>query len=281
MPEPTRIIALDLDGTLLSSDKELSAVNLAALQRAAAAGIEIVPTTGRFYGGMPQVIRDLPFIRYVITVNGAEVADLRTGEVLYRAELPWRQAVDIMRFLDGYPVIYDCYQGNEAFMTAAQKERIDEMTSSPHYRKMLWELRQPVPELKEVLTERKTDVQKVQFFTRRTEVRQQLMEELPLRFSRLCVSSSLSDNVEINQLHANKGEALRALTRHIGLKREQTLAFGDGLNDLSMLRQAGIGVAMSNACAEAKALAQWIAPSCDEDGVAHGINRFCFGEASY
>lgn len=281
MPEPIQIIALDLDGTLLNSDKELSAVNLAALQRAAAAGIEIVPTTGRFYGGMPQVIRDLPFIRYVITVNGAEVADLRTGEVLYRAELPWRQAVDIMRFLDGYPVIYDCYQGNEAFMTAAQKERIDEMTSSPHYRKMLRELRQPVPELKGVLTERKTDVQKVQFFTRHTEVRQQLMEELPLRFSQLCVSSSLSDNVEINQLHANKGEALRALTRHMGLKREQTLAFGDGLNDLSMLREAGIGVAMSNACAEAKALAQWIAPSCDEDGVAHGINKFCFGEASY
>lgn len=281
MPEPIRIIALDLDGTLLSSGKELSAVNLAALQRAAAAGIEIVPTTGRFYGGMPQVIRDLPFIRYVITVNGAEVADLRTGEVLYRAELPWQQAVDIMRFLDGYPVIYDCYQGNEAFMTAAQKERIDEMTSSPHYRKMLRELRQPVPELKRVLTERKTDVQKVQFFTRHTEVRQQLMKELPLRFSQLYVSSSLSDNVEINQLHANKGEALRALTRHMGLKREQTLAFGDGLNDLSMLREAGIGVAMSNACAEAKALAQWIAPSCDEDGVAHGINKFCFGEASY
>lgn len=281
MHEPIRIIALDLDGTLLNSDKELSAGNLAALQRAAAAGIEIVPTTGRFYGGMPQVIRDLPFIRYVITVNGAEVADLRTGEIIYRAELPWQQAADIMRYLDGYPVIYDCYQGNEAFMTSAQKEHIDEMTSSPHYRKMLRELRQPVPELKGFLSERKTDVQKVQFFTRHAGVRQQLMEELPLRFGRLCVSSSLSDNVEINQLHANKGEALCALTRHLGLKKGQTIAFGDGLNDLTMLKEAGIGVAMSNACGEALALADWVAPSCDEDGVAHGINRFCFGGASH
>ena len=57
-----RIIALDLDGTLLNSDKELSERNYRALEAAAARGIEIVPTTGRFYDGMPAVIRDLPFV---------------------------------------------------------------------------------------------------------------------------------------------------------------------------------------------------------------------------
>ena len=88
MRKPVGIIALDLDGTLLNSDKELSPGNRAALERAAEAGYEIVPTTGRFYGGMPQVIRELPFVRYVITINGAEVADRRTGEVMYRAEIP-------------------------------------------------------------------------------------------------------------------------------------------------------------------------------------------------
>ena len=114
MPDPIRIIALDLDGTLLNSNKELTAGNLAALERAAAAGIEIVPTTGRFFGGMPKLIQDLPFIHYAITINGAEVADLRTGEVIYKAELPWQQAIDLMTMLDGYPVIYDCYQNNAA-----------------------------------------------------------------------------------------------------------------------------------------------------------------------
>jgi len=105
------------------------------------------------------------------------------------------------------------------------------------------------------------------------------MQEIPKRFENLCVSSSVADNVEINQARANKGEALLALAAHLGLKREQTIAFGDGLNDLSMLEQAGIGVAMANACDEAKAIADWIAPSCDEDGVARGIYKFCFGEA--
>lgn len=279
MPDPIRIIALDLDGTLLNSNKELSSTNLAALERAAAHGIEVVPTTGRFYGGMPQVIRDLPFVRYAITINGAEVADLRTGEVIYKAEIPWGQAVEMMTMLDEHPVIYDCYQGNEAFMTAALKEHIDTTISSPHYRKMVHELRQPVPELKAFLTERKMGVQKVQFFTKYPDLRLRLMAEMPHQYDNLCVSSSVSDNAEINQVHANKGEALLALAAHLGLKREQTIAFGDGLNDLSMLKEAGIGVAMANACNEAKEIADWIAPSCDEDGVAGGIDKFCFGEA--
>ena len=272
------IIALDLDGTLLNSNKELSAGNLAALQRAANAGIEIVPTTGRFYGGMPAVIRELPFVRYVITINGAQVADLKTGEVIYKAEIPWQQAIDIMTLLDEHPVIYDCYQDNAAWMTAEQKNHIDRIVASPHYRKMLHELRQPVPELKAVLAERKKDVQKVQFFTDLPELWTRMMKELPERFENLCVSSSVSDNIEINQAHANKGEALYALADHLGVEHQATLAFGDGLNDLSMLKAAGIGVAMANAEPEAKEAADWITLSCDEDGVAHGINKYCFDE---
>ncbi|MBQ9992398.1 MAG: HAD family hydrolase [Firmicutes bacterium] len=269
------IIALDLDGTLLNSQKELSEQNRHALEMAAKAGWEIVPTTGRFYGGMPEAIRELPFVRYVITINGAQAADLGTGEIIYTAELPCQQAIDIMSFLDRYPVIYDCYQTNDAFMTAALKEKINEMASSPHYRKMLHELRKPVPELKAFLRDRNLGVQKVQFFTNKPELRLQLMKELPQRFENLCVSSSVIDNVEINQHHANKGEALQALAKHLGLRREQTIAFGDGLNDLSMLQQAGIGIAMENACAEAKAVADWLAPSCDDNGVAEGIKKFC------
>lgn len=278
MPE-YKLIALDLDGTLLNSDKQLTRTNAEALCRAAERGIEIVPTTGRFYGALPEAIRALPFLHYAITINGAQVADLRTGEVIYRAELPWRQAVELMTALDALPVIYDCYQENAAYMTAAHKERIDEMAASPHYRKMLHELREGVPELKAFLASRGRDVQKVQLFTNRPEVRTMLLRELPHRFDGLSVSSAVEDNVEINQLRANKGAALLALAAHLGLRREETMAFGDGLNDLTMLREAGLGVAMANACGEALAAADAVTASCDEDGVALGIQRYCFGEA--
>lgn len=273
--QPIRMIAVDLDGTLLTSDKEFSSANRMALERAAAAGIEIVPTTGRLYDAIPAAIRALAFIRYVITVNGAEVTDLKTGETIHKAEIPRQQAIEIMKRLDEHPVIYDCYQDNEAWMTAAQKLHIDRMVRSSHYRKMLHELRKPVPELKAFLSERNQDVQKVQFFTDRSDIRLQLLQQLPHWFNELCVSSSVADNVEINQIHANKGEALLALAAHLGVRREQIAAFGDGLNDLSMLQAAGIGIAMENACDAVKAVADRITGTCDADGVAYGIDRFC------
>ena len=276
MPEPIRIIALDLDGTLLNSDKQLTDRTRAALERAARAGIEIVPTTGRFYGAMPQIIRELPFVRYTITINGAEVADLQTGQVIYKAELPWQQAVEIMSFLDTLPVLYDCYMDNAAFMTAAFRDRIDELVSIPHYQKMLRELRKPVPELKAFVAGQQHGIQKMQFFTNLPDLRLKMLEELPRLFDGLSVSSAVVDNVEINQTHANKGEALMALASHLGVPREGVMSFGDGLNDLTMLHAAGVGVAMANACPEAKEAADHITLSCDEDGVAAAIETLCF-----
>lgn len=269
------LIALDLDGTLLNSKKELSNRNFAALNRAAKMGIEIVPTTGRFYGGMPEVIRNLDFVNYAITVNGAEAVEKKTGKVIYRAELPYKQAVEIMELLDTLPVIYDCFMDGAGWMTAALKEKIDETVEDPHYVKMLHELRRPVPELKEFLLQRQQDVQKVQFFTRDLALRRELLSTLGTRFPGLSVSSSMPQNVEINQENANKGQAVLALAKHLGLSPENTMAFGDGLNDMTMIRAAGMGIAMKNGCDTLRRAADYITCENDLDGVAEAIERFC------
>ena len=267
------IIALDLDGTLLNSNKELTEGNLRALYRAHEAGFAIVPTTGRFYGGMPRFIRDLPFLRYAITINGAAVADILTGEVIYRAEIPLARALAIYEMMDNEAVIYDCYQGNDAFMSASHKERIDEMVTNAHYRQLVHSLRKPVPDLKEYLRKKGEDVQKVQMFMPDLALRKRLMKELAEIFEDLIVTSAVTVNVEINDGRAHKGAALLALADYLGLRREDTYAFGDGLNDLTMLRDAGVGFAMANAEPEAKAVADRVTLSCDEDGVAYGIDE--------
>ena len=272
------IIALDLDGTLLNSKKELSEGNLAALKKAADAGWEIVPTTGRFYGGMPDFIRGLPFVHYAITINGAYVEDLLEGNEIYTAEMPYKQAIDIMKYLDKLPVIYDCYMDNDAFMTEALKAKVDEIVENPRIRKMFYDLRKPVPELKEFLENRGQDVQKIQFFTKDADLRLHLLEELPKVFENIAVSSSSPQNIEINQAKATKGLALIALAEYLGLDRSKTIAMGDGLNDTSMLEEAGIGIAMANGCDEALDAADWVTSHCDEDGVAKAIEKYCFNE---
>ncbi|MBR2027926.1 MAG: HAD family phosphatase [Oscillospiraceae bacterium] len=272
------IIALDLDGTLLDSDKKLSPVNRAVLEHADREGWAIVPTTGRFYGAIPQIVRELPFIHFAITVNGAEVADLSSGEIIYKAEIPYTQAIEMMEYMDNYPLIYDCYQGGESFMTASMKEKIDEMTDDAQYRKMLKELRRPVNELKAFLAERKQDIQKTQFVTYDVDVHKELMNMLPEKFDNIVLSVTAKNNIEINNIRANKGEALWALADYLGVARECTVSFGDAQNDISMIKAAGTGIAMSNACDEIKAVADFITLSNDEDGVAYGINKFCLNK---
>ena len=272
-PDDIRLIALDLDGTLLNSAKELTPRSRAALAAAAEAGIEIVPSTGRFYGGIPEAVRALPFVRYTITINGAQVYDARGGCAIFSADIPLEESLDIMAFLDPLPVIYDCYQDNWGWMSAGMQERAADFAPDGHYLDMIRRLRTGVPELKAFLRDRGRGVQKIQLFTRDMPLRERLLEEIGSRYPALAVSSSVANNIEINHERANKGEALLFLAGRLGLDRRQTMAFGDGSNDLRMLEAAGTGVAMGNARPEVLAAADLIAPDCDSEGVAAVIEE--------
>ena len=268
-----RLIALDLDGTLLNSDKTLTSRSRAALTAASRAGIEIVPATGRFYMGMPEVIRELPFVRYAITINGAQVFDVQTGESVYSADIPLDEALSLFSFLDTLPVIYDCYVDNWGYMTENMWKNAEDYISYIHSLHMVRDLRTPVPELKAFLKEQNRPVQKAQLFTRDTPLRDRLVGTLAEKYPRLAVTTSLPNNIEINSCDADKGKALLALAEYLQTGRDQTMAFGDGLNDLSMIRTAGTGVAMANAHPDVKAAANLITDDCDSDGVAKVIEQ--------
>ena len=275
-PEDIKIICLDLDGTLLNSKKELSPRNAAALARAAAAGVEIVPTTGRFFTGMPQFIQDLPYLHYAITVNGAQVYDIGKDCAVARNEMPLETALRIMEYLDNLPVAYDCYQNNWGYMSRDFWEKIDDYTPDPHYREMVRRLRTPVDDLKTWLKERGQDIQKSQFFIADLSLKEQLMKDLSAAFPEAAVTTSVPNNVEINDVNCHKGRALCQLADYLNIPVSQTIAFGDGSNDTTMIRQAGIGVCMENGCEASKEAADIIAPPCDEDGVAVILEKMGF-----
>lgn len=271
-----RIILLDLDGTLLTREKQLSGANRAALERAADMGIWIVPSTGRFYEGIPAVVRELPFVRYAVTINGAQVYDAAEKRVLHRAEIPPEAAERVFDRLDTLPVIYDCFLDGWGYMDAENYARIDRFIEDPRVNRMVKELRRPVEHFREFIRRENRPLQKIQMFFRDMDRRREALESLAREFPDMAVTSSISNNIEINDRAATKGEALRFLCRYLGLEIRDTMAFGDGSNDMSMIQAAGIGVAMANADPGLKAAADFVTDTNDADGVAKAIERFCF-----
>lgn len=263
-----RLIAFDLDGTLLTSDKQLTDKTRTALQAAHEKGILLVPSTGRFFDGMPTVVRGLPFIRYAITINGAVVYDREEGRELSRTMIPWERAIDVYRFLDDYDLIYDCYDTNGGFMTRSMQERAADYAPNDYYLERIFTWRKPVEDLKAFLTEQEKDVAKIQMFFRNMDLRDQLLHELPEHFPDLAVATSISNNIEINHAQATKGVALTKMAAALNIPIEATVAFGDDLNDLSMLEAAGCAVAMGNAKEGVKRVADIITEDNDHEGVA-------------
>ena len=269
-----KLIAFDLDGTLLNDNKELTAENRIALLEAADKGIHLVPATGRFSGAMPEFFRDLP-IRYAIFMNGALIYDLHEQKVLDEVLVSWEQGIEVFRYFEWLPVIYDCYVDNKAFMSAAHRPYIAEHALNEHFLWMMRDLRTTVPELKEFLAEKKTDIQKLQvyFQPQHYPLRAQLLENL--KIPGISISSSIANNLELNHQNATKGHALQKLSAMLNIPIESTMSFGDSSNDLTMIQMAGIGVAMENGIESVRNVADYVTGNCNDSGLAAAIRKFC------
>ena len=269
-----RILSFDLDGTFLDDNKGIPPENLRALEAAAERGVWIVPATGRIVAGLPDVLRTLPFMRYYITANGSFVYDLREDRAVARAEIPLDRALEFYRFADGIDALYDCYQDNWGYMTERMYHEALRVIPNAGVRELIVKLRTPVPELKEYLSAKGADLQKLQLFFTDMDLRQRMIDELPGRFPDLAFSTSMPFNIEINAQTATKGNALLALCRHLGIDPAQALALGDGTNDSDMLRAAGVGVAMANADEAVKAAADYVTGSNNDAGFAQAVEKF-------
>ena len=273
-----KLILTDLDGTLLRDDKSLSPANRAALVRAAAQGAEVVVATGRFFGGIPQELLELPFLRYFILMNGAKVYDRREDRVLYRSEIPLAQAERVMDLLEPLDCTVDCYQNDVGWMERRYFDHLDYYVTDPVSRAMVRSHRRPVDDLRAQVRAGGDTVQKMQAYFPHLELRPQVMALLRREVPGVVQSISLPTNLELNAAGATKGAALAELCRALGVDPLDTAAFGDGTNDVSMLAAAGVGVAMANGAPETRQAADLVTASNQEDGVAMVLDRWFAAE---
>ena len=269
-----KLILTDLDGTLLTCEKTLSPGNRAALERAARAGAEIVVATGRIYRGIPAEVRDLPFLRYFILMNGAKVWDRREDRVLYRAEIPLATAERVFDDLASVEATVDCYLNDDGYMPQYYLDRLEHYIHDPESLRLVRATRHGRADFRAFVRSSGCGVQKIQCYFPDLQERARVKTWLEGRYPQLVLSMSMTENLELNDARATKGHALLALCAALGADPGEAAAFGDGTNDLSMLRTAGVGVAMANAHPDTKAAADLITGDNQKDGVAQVLNRW-------
>ena len=270
-----KLIALDLDGTLLTTDKRITARTRAAIEECEKRGIEIVPATGRAMRAVPAEILELPGVRYGIFTNGASVWDIREEKSIAAQYIDWQTALKAIEILERYPMLYDLYIEGRGICEAQFLERLEEFGVPPENCRIIRSSRQPVPNLIAYLKEFHPPVQKINLIFREKAVKAEVRRELS-QIDALSVTSSLPWNLEVNAQGATKGGGLERLRAHLNISREETMAFGDGENDLPMLQAAGLGIAMENGADFLKKQADII--TLTNDRVAAAIEQSALGE---
>lgn len=268
-----KMIGLDLDGTLFTDKKELLPYTKQILDKAVKQGIIILAATGRPFTGIPQELRNHPGIRYALTTNGARVVDIWSKKILSEHLLPWEKAKKALETLRKYDTLQEVYFDGQGYADTDKLENISRYHQNPHMWEYVRNTRKSVPDVMALAAKRKQDMDKVQALFADPEEQKAAWEELGKQEG-IVLASSLGYNIEINASGVNKGTALIELGNMLGIKREEIMACGDGDNDIEMLKEAGLGVAMGNADEMVKAAADYITLTNQEEGAAKAIEKF-------
>ncbi|GMO18927.1 MAG: Cof-type HAD-IIB family hydrolase [Spirochaetaceae bacterium] len=268
-----KLIALDLDDTLLRTDLTISPKTKNALKKAISRGVIVVFATGRVPNALRNYVKLLGLHKsegYLICGNGTQIINSRSGALVDEARLPSKAALAAFDLADAEDFCVQIYDGNNIIVS-----RRNEFSDADE---KLTGMKQLIPEnFRELLVERgayKLVIPADPMLLRPLEeiLRNVLSEEVTL-------FTSKPYYLEILPPACDKGAALAKVAAKLGVKQNEVMAFGDSMNDEAMIRWAGCGVAMCNGDDRIKSSARLVTEkSNDEDGIALVIERYVLGQ---
>ncbi len=284
MNHVVKLIAVDLDGTLLNEDKKISKRNLDAIKNAQAQGIEIVVATGRAHFDVEAILKDTDFKTWIISANGATIHQ-PNGELYHSVSINHQEAIDILEWLETENYYYEVSSNEFIYSPKNGPQQLAFEMEQVH---------QANPEISLVEMENAAQMQYSQTGFSFIESHKELLGESIDIFNILAYSfdkeklskglekfkqyNSLSavkshiNNFEIQHRNVSKGKALKLLAKKLNIDLIHTAAIGDSENDLSMFKIVGRSAAMGNAHQEIKNCCDEVTLSNKEDGVSHFIN---------
>ncbi|WP_035350822.1 Cof-type HAD-IIB family hydrolase [Fictibacillus gelatini] len=237
-----KLIALDMDGTLLNDHSEVSEGNRKAIAEAQERGVHVVLSTGRTLTTCRDYAQSLKLSSYLVTVNGSEIWD-NNGNLIER---------NVIEF-DHIQAMLELSKTHQTKFWAVSTDNV-------------W---------RDEFPENCADLEwlKFGFNVVDDEIRETILGELR-KNDALEISNSSLTNIELNAFGINKARGLKRVCKELGITMDEVIAMGDSLNDIAMITEAGLGVAMGNAQDMVKEAADWITGTNEEDGVAKAIRHW-------
>lgn len=287
-----KLIASDMDGTLLNEKLAVSSENALAIKRAQKAGIHFLVATGRTYETGYPLLEERGIHSAFIALNGAQIYD-ENGNVQSVRELSRQTLSQALDILQKYPIQTDIVtdQGTytrlnfQEYATSVAQDLAGinpDIDLTPYIDEILTYVRQlnlvHVDSFDSLIADNKVRPLKIVLITSDDTVRAQVEAEVKAQMPTLSVTSATPTNLEINSRAANKGDAIAHYADHLGLDASEVAVIGDSLNDLSMMKWAGYSFAVDNAIPIIKEVAQYQTVSHQDHAVARVIDDILDGK---
>ena len=266
-----QLLAADMDGTLLNSEKTISEENRAAINRALALGKQVVFSTGRCRAELEKFFALFPRMRYVLGESGAWIYDLQEQRTIRQMTLPQDTARRILEYAAQRDIMIQALVDGRAIMRKADVAQLSHFHMA-HYETHFRSTGVLVDDVCAVCRQADWRLEKICLYHTTAQARARTRDAVQA----LPVTPVFSEetSLELTPIGADKGAGLAVLCAHLGIPLAQTIAVGDSFNDLTILQTAGLAVAMGNAAAEIRAACDVTVADNDSHGVRQAIETY-------
>lgn len=268
-----KLIAIDLDGSLLREDCTISACSRQAIMQAIKEGHLVVPSTGRGYRNSRYVLQDFPVLPYYINANGTTITKGEPEESLFNCAIPYDVGCRIYRMAKEYRTFIELYHGLDAYDSYQGCDYMKQSGCMQEYRIQLLKTNIHMESLDDFVLKEKKAISKFHIMCVTLEEKEELLSRLS-ELPGVYPISTASHNIEIADAHWSKKDGLNWLCEQTGFSQKQVVAIGDSANDYESIRWAGLGIAMGNASEKVKEAADVITRTNQEDGVAWALEHY-------
>lgn len=263
-----KLLAIDMDGTLLNSNNEVSSRTRLALEKAKSKGVYVVLSTGRILKSAISYARILELKNPIIACNGAVVVD-ENEKIIHKRPIEMELVEKIAKIAMERKIYYHFYDETKFYSYIKVDEILKFYSEGNGYFNIDIHIFDSISELKD----KNTNIYKFLFVDNDKNKLNSFRKELE-SLGNVSISSSWNNNLEAMGLNVSKGTALEELCKKLNIDPKEVIAIGDSENDISMIRFAGLGVAMGNGNDDVKKNADYITDTNDNDGVAKVIEKF-------